>query len=116
VLEAVLAVVNGQPLPPHVEEAFQTLPKTMDRAENRAGAVTRDAIDLVETVVLSGREGEVFDAIVTNVDERGVQMQLREPAVLARIAAHGVEPGDALKVRLESVDVAVRQVKFVRVS
>jgi len=43
-------------------------------------------------------------------------MQLREPAVLARIAAHGVEPGDALKVRLESVDVAVRQVKFVRVS
>src|SRR4051794_31607358 len=116
VLEAVLCVVNGQPLPRHVEEAFQTLPKTMDRAENRASAVTRDVIDLVEAIVLVGREGEVFDAVVTNVDERGVQMQIREPAVIARIAAHRVDPGDEIKVRLESVDAAARQVKFVRVS
>jgi exoribonuclease R len=115
VLEAILAVVNGDKVPDHCVDAFQRLPETMNKAGNRAAAVERDAIDLVEAVVLRGREGQLFDAVVTNRDDRGVQMQLVDPIVVARVNAHHVEPGDDIRVRLISVEPEARQVHFERV-
>ena len=50
--------------------------------------------------MLAGREGEVFDAVVVDEDRRGAMIQLVEPAVLARVDAHRVDPGDDVRVRL----------------
>ena len=57
-------------------------------------------IDLAEAVLLAGREGEVFDAVVVDEDPRGLVVQLADPAVMVRLAAHRVDPGDAVRVRL----------------
>jgi RNase II-type exonuclease C-terminal S1 domain len=66
-------------------------------------------IDLVEAVVLSGREGERFDAVV--IDEGLVA--LREPAVRARVDAGAAgEPGRDVVVRLDHADPAARTVAF----
>ena len=73
-------------------------------------------IDLAEAVMLQGREGEIFPAVVTDVDERGVRMQLSDLPVVARVGAHRVEPGDALSVRLVAADPERRAVSFQRVA
>lgn len=116
VIEAALACANGQPVPDHVEAAFTTLPEAMDRAEARSSRVERAVIDLVEAFVLHGCEGRTYDAIVTDVDDRGARIQLSDLAVVARVSAHRVEPGDALVVRLTGADPAKRTVTFERVS
>ena len=73
-------------------------------------------IDLAEAVLLAGREGEVFDAVVVDEDRRGPLVQLREPAVLAHVSAHRVDPGDDVRVRLERADPATRTIELTRVS
>ncbi len=65
--------------------------------------------------MLSGREGEVFDAVVVDEDRRGVMIQVVDPAVLARVDAHRVDPGDDVRVRLTAVDVPSRRIEFERV-
>jgi exoribonuclease R len=115
VVEAALAVANGRPVADHVEAAFAALPETMARAEQRANSVDRAVIDLAEAVVLAGREGEVFDAVVVDEDQRGAVVQLVEPAVLARVAAKRVDPGDDVRVKLDQADPATRTIAFSRV-
>src|SRR5687767_5015984 len=66
VVQTVLALANGQPAPAAAVRAFEDLPKVMARADALAGQVERGVIDLAETVMLQGREGEVFRAIVTD--------------------------------------------------
>ena len=80
VVGAALAIANGQPVPEAVAAAFDALPKVMARADARGGQIERAVIDLAEAVMLKGREGEVFEAVVTDVDERGVRIQLVRPA------------------------------------
>jgi exoribonuclease R len=100
VVQAALAIANGQPVPDVVTAAFASLPPVMAHAAAFAGQIERAVIDLAETVMLHGREGETFLAVVTDVDERGARMQLCDLPVVARISAPGIGPGDELRVRL----------------
>lgn len=115
VVEAALAVANGDPVPDEVERAFHELPAAMSQGDQRANRAERMALDLAEAVVLSGREGEIFDAVVIDESDRGVEVQIADPAILVRLSAHRVDPGDEVRVRLESVDVEQRSVNFQRV-
>ena len=72
----------------------------MAKAEARAGRVDAAVLDLAEAVLLAGREGEVFDAVVVDEDRRGTIIQIVDPAALARVDAHRVDPGDEVRVRL----------------
>ncbi len=116
VIEAALAIAGGAPVPDSVQAAFATLPDVMHKADARASRVERAVIDLVEAVTLQGCEGRVYDAVITDIDERGARIQLADPAVVARVSAHGVEPGDVLVVRLTAADPLKRTVEFERVS
>lgn len=116
VIEAALAVANGKPVPEQIEAAFESLPKAMARGEQRANRVERQALDLAEAVVLSGREGQTFPAVVIDEGDWGVEFQLAEPAVVGRVTAHHIDPGDDIRVRLVSVDVAAPEVVFERVA
>ena len=74
----------------------------------RANAVERAVIDLVEAVLLAGREGERFDAVV--IDDGLIQ--LRDPAVRARLAQGTPPVGSQVSVRLDRADRATRTVTF----
>lgn len=115
VIEAALQVANGRAVSEELGATFQRLPAVMAKAEEKAGQIDRAVLDLAEAVVLEGREGSRFDAVVTDVDERGARIQLPDPAVIARIDGKGAMPADAISVELASVDVAHRQLRFERV-
>lgn len=88
--------------------ALPELPATMAAATRRAGTVDRAVVDLFEAVILQGREGERFDAVV--IDD-GV-IQLRDPAVRTKVSGSPA-PGTEVTVKLERADPATRSVTFV---
>ncbi len=112
VVRAALAIANGQPVPALVTEAFTRLPQVMARAENMDGQIERAVIDLTEALLLEGSEGQVFPAIVTDLDERGARIQLNDLPVVARVATKDVRPGDVIDVRMTMVDAARRMIAF----
>lgn len=108
VSECCLAACAGTAAPHWVRAALQALPGAMAEGDRRARAVERGVVDLVEAVLLAGREGERFEGVV--IDDKLVQ--LRHPAVRGRLEAGCPEPGTEVTVRLESADVARRTVNF----
>ena len=116
VVRAALAIANGLPVPDGVSQAFAKLPPVMARADTLSGQIERAVVDLAEAVMLKGCEGRVYPAIVTDVDERGARMQLKEQPVVARVEAHKVQPGDAISVRLLTTDPERRLIQFERVA
>lgn len=116
VVRATLAIANGHPVPDAVTSAFAQLPKVMAHADSLGGQIDRAVIDLAEAVMLKDSIGQIFPAVVTDVDERGARMQLRDLPVVARVDAHGVGPGDILQVRLTAAGPEQRSVSFQRIS
>lgn len=114
VISAAWAVANGHPVSLQVEAAFAKLGPVMDRADNRSGQIERAVVDLAEAAILAGREGETFEAVVTDHGDSGTRFQLCALPVVARAKAHRVRPGDRIHVRLESADPARREVRFAR--
>ncbi len=115
VVQATLAIMNGRDVPDAIAQAFERLPKIMASADALGGQIERAVIDLAEAVVLNGKTGEIFSAVVTDKDERGTRIQLHDIAVVARIDAHSVAPGDSIRVRLTGVDINKRTADFERV-
>src|SRR3569623_1848779 len=116
VVRATLAIANGQPVPDAVSEAFTRLPQVMAHADQLDGQIGRAVIDLAEAVMLEDSVGQIFQAVVTDVDDRGARIQLRDRPVIARVAAQAVGPGDAIGVRLTAADPVHRTISFERVS
>lgn len=116
VVLAALDVANGRPVREEVAAAFSALPDVMGAADTLGNRIDRNVVDLAEAVVMRGREGQVFEAVVTDEDERGVRIQLRDPAVVARLSANHVNPGDEVRVRLVEANPAQRLVRFERVA
>jgi exoribonuclease R len=116
VVRAALAIANGDPVPAVVDEAFAKLPAVMARADAIAGQAERAVIDLAETVMLDGRENEIFPAVVTDIDGRGARIQLNDLPIVARVDAHRVVPGDDVRVRLAAADPDRRTLAFQRIS
>ena len=108
VSECCLAAVHGTPVPDWVRAGMPALPAAMAAGSKRAGQVERAVVDLVEAVLLAGREGERFEAVVIDEDT----VQLRDPAVRGRIGTGCPEPGTELTVRLERADPQQRVVSF----
>jgi exoribonuclease R len=116
VIRAALAVANGQPVPAEVSTAFQRLGPVMDKAQARSGQVERAVVDLAEAAMLVGREGDDFEAVVTDLGETGARIQLCDLPIVARTVARRVQPGERVVVRLESADPVRRLVSFTRIS
>ena len=116
VVLATLAVANGRTVPDDVAEAFARLPEVMQEADATGNRIERASIDLAEAVVLRGQEGTTYTAIVTDEDDRGARIQLREVAVVSRVATKHVEPGEEIRVKLVEADPAKRTVRFERVA
>ena len=94
--------------PDWVRAGLAACPTRWRSGDHRARAVERGVVDLVEAVLLQGREGETFDAVV--IDDALVQ--LRDPAVRGRIGKDAPEPGSEINVRLDRADPVARAVEF----
>lgn len=116
VLQAVLAVANGRQPDAALADAFERLPHAMAKAEARDGQIERAAIDLAEVALLANHEGSLFRAVVTDIGESGARIQLSDLPIVARVTAHSVIPGEAIRVRLLAADPVQRRLQFQRVS
>jgi exoribonuclease R len=116
VVEAALAVANGSAVPEHVEAAFAELPRVMAQSDERGNRVDNAVNNLAEAVLLASRIGELFDAVIVDEDNHGPVMQIADPAILARVHAARVTPGDEIRVRLVAADIEKRAIEFQRVS
>jgi exoribonuclease R len=108
VSECCLAACAGAEPPEWVRAGLALLPDAMAAGDRRARSVERGVRDLVEAVLLQGREGERFAATV--IDDGAIQ--LREPAVRAKLEEGCPAPGTELSVVLERADPATRTVSF----
>jgi exoribonuclease R len=106
--EVCLALRAGQPVPDWVRHALPELPKTMGGADRKASELAKACAAAVSTFVLHGREGELFEATVLQIEpERGrATVILREPPVRAHCAPDGLVEGSVITVRLLSADPA----------
>ena len=108
VSECCIAAAAGTDPPDWVSHGLAELPELMQQGDRRAGAVERGVIDLVEALILSGREGGWFAALVVDDDT----VQLVDPAVRARVEGGCPEPGTRVRARLLAADAAKRTVSF----
>jgi exoribonuclease R len=118
--EVCVALCAGSPVPEWVRTALPALPEEMALGIRRGNQLDRADIDLVEAAVLAPAVGQVFPAVVVDLDERrgGATVQVADPAVLAHCdGPKGQLPlGGSIKARLVTADVATRTVRFTRAS
>ncbi len=110
--EIVLALSAGERPPGWALEALATMPDVMIDAARRERAFERAMIDFAEAMTLESRVGEVFEAIATDVEDDKITLQIRKPAIVARLHAGGVSMGDEIEVRLVEADPARRSITF----
>ena len=114
--EVCVALCAGEPVPEWALEKLDALPATMAGSDHRAGQFEHAAIDLLESVVLSARVGEVFNAIVTNIEDGDAHVgtvMIHDPAVETRVRADQDLPlGERVSVRLLEAEPTQRRVRF----
>jgi exoribonuclease R len=114
--EVCLALAAGRPVPGWAREALPELPEAMQRALRRGADVDHACVDLVEALLLRDHVGDVFDAVVVDVngDRTGGRVQLVAPPVFGRCEGAELPLGEQVKVRLEEADPARRRIRFSR--
>jgi exoribonuclease R len=96
-------------------EPLTRLPPVMDAVGMRASKIDRACIDLVEAVVMVGREGEVFDGAVVESDPEHAVVHLTAEGIRVRLPLPGCSPGDTIRLRLDTADTTKGAVMFSRV-
>jgi exoribonuclease R len=112
--EVCLAVHAGVEVPGWARTALPGLPETMERSARRAAQYEGGVVSAVEAAVLAKSVGDVFPAVVVEIDRdgEGGVVQLTEPAVTARTTGKRLPLGERLDVRLVEADVVKRLVRF----
>ena len=113
--ECCLAIAAGSPVPQWVLDALPVLPDEMRAADQRARALDRACVDLVESVLLEPHVGEEYPAVVVDQRKDYDVVQLHWPAVRAHVRGGGLGLGRRVRLRLVSADPARREVAFVPV-
>jgi exoribonuclease R len=108
------AVSQGREVPPDLRAALPDVPALMVESDRRTRAAERACADATEAAVLHGREGEEFRAVVVDHTDKGMEVQLVDVPVLARVTGERASLGSEIAARLESADVRAGTVAFVR--
>ncbi len=109
--EIVLALLAGAEVPEWALAEIEVLPDVMAEATARESAYVRAALDLVEALVLRPAVGRRLPAVVVDVDDARAQVQLRDPAVVARArATRACAAGDEVDVIVRGADPAARRI------
>jgi exoribonuclease R len=112
VSEVCLAICAGTEVPTWARAGLTELPHLMAVADQHVHQVDRAVVNLAETVLLHDRVGEVFDGVVVEVEDDHGEIQLRDPAVRARLAGSALPLGKRVSVRLAVADIDTRTLIF----
>ena len=101
----VKAAIAGAPAPYSNEELAAIAQQCTER-ENAANRVERVARKSAAAILLGGRIGSVFDAIVTGVNGDGTYVRLLSPPAEGRVirGEKGMDVGERVTVKLVSTD------------
>jgi len=111
----VKATLAGAPAPYSADE-LDVIAARCTAMENAARKVERAMRKVVAATLLQGRVGEMFDAIVTGVNQSGTFARLAHPPAEGRIVRgeHGLDVGDHVRVKLVDVDVGKGYLDFAK--
>ena len=113
-LEVCVAACAGRDVPGWVVDALPTVPEVMAKSTGRASSYEGACVSVIEAAVLAGREGEIFDGVIVDVDardERGVVV-IDEPAIRGRVDGADLPLGVQVRVRLEEASIQARRISF----
>jgi exoribonuclease R len=116
-LEVCAALCAGEEVPDWVLTGLKDLPEILQQSGRKSRQYENAVLDLVEAGVLHGREGDSFDAVVVDLDDRDESrgtVTVQEPAVEAEVATAGgkLPLGEDVEVTLRTADVRSRTVEF----
>lgn len=102
----VKAVLAGATVP-YTEDRLAELARHCTRREDDAGKVERQVKKSAAALLLEGRTGQAFEAIVTGAAAKGTWVRLANPPVEGRVVrgAEGLDVGDRVTVRLVRTDI-----------
>ena len=117
VVEAALSIANGRAgRPTTSRRRSPSCRRRWPRPSAGASGVDAAVLDLAEAVAARRPRGRgLRRRRASTRTDRGAVIQLVDPAVLARVQAHRVDPGDEVRVQLHGVDLAARRVELHRV-
>jgi exoribonuclease-2 len=103
---------------PYEIDELERLAAHCTRQEDAANKVERQVRKSATALVVAPRVGERFDAIVTGASPKGTFVRVGAPPIEGKLVQgeRGLDVGDRLRVRLESVDVERGYIDFVRAS
>ena len=109
------AAMAGAPLPYTIPELTE-LAKHCTEREDDATKVERQVRKSAAALLLSGRIGESFEAIVTGASEKGTWVRLFKPPIEGRLERgfQGLDVGDRARVKLIHTDVERGFIDFAR--
>lgn len=114
--ETCVALCASKPVPQWVLEALPGLPATMQESARRASRYENAVLDLAEAAALASRVGGIFEGAIVEIDKKDTrqgEVMLRDPAILARVAAnHDLPLGEQVRVRLVEADPGTRRIRF----
>jgi len=110
------AALKHQPVP-YTEEELNLLARHCTEAEDAANKVERQVGKSAAALLLRSHVGEQFDSLVTGAADKGTWVRLLSYPVEGKLVRgyQGVDVGDRLRVRLDSVDVDKGFIDFIRV-
>ncbi len=99
------AAVEGSPQP-YSTDALDAIAKRCTEMEDAARHVERDMTKRIAAVVLHPRIGQVFDGIITGVNQHGTFVRALDPHVEGMLVRGGkdLDVGDRVKVKLVNTD------------
>jgi exoribonuclease-2 len=102
---------------PYTDDELAQVAAHCTERENAARKVERTMRKVVAATFLSSRIGEVFDAIVTGVADKGTFVRLIHPAAEGRVVRgeRGLDVGDTVRVRLLDTEPERGFIDFARV-
>jgi len=108
-------LLANQPAP-YSDDELAAIAANCTSKEDAARKVEREMSKRIAAVAMTGRIGEVFDAIVTGVTPHGTFVRVLQPHVEGLLARgqQGVDVGDKLRVKLLSTDVQRGYIDFAR--
>lgn len=109
------ATLAGQ-APPYSVEQLNVIARRCSEREDAARKVERLMEKRLAAVALAGRVGDVFPALVTGVNAKGVFVRVCDPPLEGKLLEVGTacDVGDHIEVRLRGVDVPRGHIDFVR--
>jgi exoribonuclease-2 len=110
------AALQGAPAP-YSDEELRALGEHCTLQEGNAAKVERQVSKSAAAMLLQGRIGQQFDAMVTGASDKGTWVRIAQPLAEGRLVKgfEGLDVGDAVRVQLLHTDVQRGFIDFARV-